>query len=86
MYVCMYVSVMLRNVAVTSRRNVASMIRIRRASYLVNHLLVLAERVLNCKHFHKKDESTNLISQPPERMEYTYELKQLQLTNTCSRV
>ena len=33
MYVRTYVSVMLRNVAVTSRRNVASMMRIRRASY-----------------------------------------------------
>ena len=35
MYVRMYVSVTLRNVAVTSRRNVASMMRIHRASNVI---------------------------------------------------
>ena len=34
MYVRMYVSVTLRNVAVTSRRNVTSMMRIRTPSYI----------------------------------------------------
>ena len=37
-YVCMYVSVTLRNVAVTSCRNVASMMRIRTPSIIIIEL------------------------------------------------
>ena len=58
------------------------------SSYLANHLLYLQKdsRTVNTpaeRGEYEKEESTNPISQPPERTEYTYELEQLQSANTC---
>ena len=48
--------------------------------FLHNYNVMTASSTVNTP---QKEESMNLISQPPERIKYTYELEELQLTNTC---